>query len=286
VISPGTVRVRLRYTDLETFIERFAPNVTRGGIFLASRTPRAEGEVFSFEVQLAGGEVALSGEGKVIWVKPFNAGEPQKPHGMGVQFVRIDPASREILNRMLQAKAGAPPRTAGGAGAGATAGGAPSPSGGGTVPLRSTQGLAALAAGGGGRNGRDRVDTSVDLAAEYGIDEGTLRRIIDRNWTLGLRDDDDLESLLRPDPVEPTTLALALAGLPRLLDPGVRRRTGALRSLEALAAQERAAAASAGGEPAARAQNGQNADHADHDPNEVTAQEGSAPSSEDDPFRS
>jgi len=48
--------VRLRYAAFETFIEKFAPNVTRGGLFLASRTPRPIGEEFQFEVQLAGGE--------------------------------------------------------------------------------------------------------------------------------------------------------------------------------------------------------------------------------------
>src|SRR4051794_17243469 len=152
------VRVRLRYADLDTFIERFAPNVTRGGIFLASRTPRAEGEVFSFEVQLSSGAVALAGEGKVIWVKPFDPAEPQKPHGMGVQFVRIDPGSRETLARILQAKGAGAPGT-----------------------RRGSQPHATLQGGGNGARVRPRVDTSVDLAAEYGIDDGTLRRIIDRN---------------------------------------------------------------------------------------------------------
>jgi uncharacterized protein (TIGR02266 family) len=212
------VRVRLRYADLETFIERFAPNVTRGGIFLASRTPRAEGEIFSFEVQLASGAVALAGEGKVIWVKPFNPAEPQKPHGMGVQFVRVDPASRETLARILEAK--------GTTGTGPRAGR-------GTQPQMTLHGAAA------GTNGvrvRQRVDTSVDLAAEYGIDEGTLRRIIDRNWTLGARGgDEELQDLLKPDTLPPPTLAQALADLPRLLSPAARRRTGAFRVLESLA---------------------------------------------------
>src|SRR5437868_1679477 len=118
VSAPEPVRVRSRYADLDTFVERFAPNVTRGGIFLASRAPRPVGEVFAFEVQLASGQVALSGAGKVIWVKPYNPAEPAKPHGMGVQFVRIDPASRDTLNRMLRAREAA-------AKSGAAAGGGP-----------------------------------------------------------------------------------------------------------------------------------------------------------------
>jgi uncharacterized protein (TIGR02266 family) len=215
VTSAATVRVRLRYTDLETFIERFAPNVTRGGIFLASRTPRAEGEVFHFEVQLATGTVALAGEGKVIWVKAYNPAEPQKPHGMGLQFVQVDPDSRETLNRILQTKTAARPGPA----AARTTG-----------PRATLQGGAAATA----VNGRTHVDTNVDLAAEYGIDEAALRRVIDRNWTLGPRANDDVEDLLKPDPVEPVTLAQALAELPRLLDPSARHRSGVLRSLETL----------------------------------------------------
>ncbi len=105
--SPAPVRVRLRYAAFETFIEKFAPNVTRGGVFLASREPRPVGEVFQFEVLLAGGEVALAGEGKVTWVRAFDPAAPHKPHGMGVQFLRLDAPSRAVVNQMLARKAAA-----------------------------------------------------------------------------------------------------------------------------------------------------------------------------------
>jgi uncharacterized protein (TIGR02266 family) len=226
------VRVRLRYADLETFIERFAPNVTRGGVFLASRTPRPEGDLFTFEIQLANGSVALAGEGKVIWVKPFNPAEPNKPHGMGVQFVRVDPASRDVLARILQAKGSGAPRAAGRS--------LSQP----VVPLQGAGGSGPIAVGSSGNNGlngRPRVDTGVDLAAEYGIDEATLRRVIDRNWALGSRSDEELQDLLKADPLPPVTLAQALADLPRLLNPAARRRTGAFRALETLAPAEKKA---------------------------------------------
>jgi len=243
VTTTAAVRVRLRYSDLDTFIEKFAPNVTRGGIFLASKAPRAVGEVFHFEVQLATGTVALAGEGKVIWVKPFDAAEPQKPHGMGVQFVQVDAGSRATLDRILQVKSARP------AGGGAA---------------RSTQPYSTLTRGtaGAASNGRARVDTNVDLAAEYGIDEATLRRIIDRNWTFGPRGSEDVEALLKPDPAEPPAgLAEALAELPRLLDPTARHRSGAQRALESLA-RDRAAAA----HEATPAANGANRAH---DPGEA-----------------
>lgn len=235
--------MRLRYPDLETFIERFAPNVTRGGIFLASRAPRAEGEVFRFEVQLASGTVALAGEGKVIWVKPFDAAEPQKPHGMGVQFVQIDPDSRETLNRILQSKGTV--RPAGGASSGASPG-ATSGATRTTGPRATLQRPGAAA----GSNGRARVDTNVDSAAEYGIDEASLRRVIDWNWAVGPRADEDLEALLKPEPSEPATLAQALSELPRLLDLAPRHRSGPSRTLESPpSGGERPAAPAAGNPP-------------------------------------
>jgi uncharacterized protein (TIGR02266 family) len=189
-------------------VQRFAPNVTRGGIFLATRAPRPVGDVFAFEVQLSTGQLALAGDGKVIWVKEFDPSAPQRPHGMGVQFIHIDPTTRGTLNRILQSKSNVRRGGSGGVDSGHH----------------------------GARNGTGpvaMVDTSVDLAAEYGIDEATLRRAVDHRWMVNNPTDNELDELLKPEPTETVTLAQALAELPRLLDPSsARRRSGAYRSLE------------------------------------------------------
>jgi molecular chaperone DnaK len=217
--SPAPVRVRLRYAAFETFIEKFAPNVTRGGVFLASREPRPVGEVFHFEVLLAGGEVALAGEGKVTWVRAFDPAAPHKPHGMGVQFLRLDAPSRAVVNQMLARKAAA-------AASGAVR----------------TSGTASASGGlGRGRNGLvsgtgplPTIDPHVDIAAELGVDETRLRRAIERNWLPPGRaagELEELEALLRPDPQELVSPTQAAAELPRLLDPSARRHSGAFRPL-------------------------------------------------------
>jgi uncharacterized protein (TIGR02266 family) len=217
VSSTAPIRIRLRHASFDAFIEKFAPNVTRGGVFIASRTPLPIGSTFAFEIQLAGGEVALAGDGKVTWVKAFDPAAPTKPHGMGVQFLRLDNPSRELLNKMLTRKA------------------APGGSGAVRVP-------AAVAVSGAHRVGTNgtsqpqpKVDTTVDLASEFGVDEARLRRAVDRNWVgnKGAVEMDELEKLLKPEPVEPVSVAQALAELPRLLsDSGGRRRmSGAVRPL-------------------------------------------------------
>ena len=161
------VRVRLKFKDLDTFVERFAANVTRGGVFIASRSPRPVGDSFPFEVQLAGGEIALAGEGKVIWVKEYNPDEPSKPHGMGVQFTRVDPGSRETLNRILRVKG------AGQAGAG---------------PRPPSQPVRPIGSHGttNGTGAKPHVDTSVDLDHRAVLGEHRVER--DQRRVLGARD--------------------------------------------------------------------------------------------------
>jgi uncharacterized protein (TIGR02266 family) len=241
VTLSAPVRVRLRYADIETFVERFAPNVTRGGVFIASRSPRPVGDTFPFEVQLATGHVALAGEGKVIWVKEFNPAEPNKPHGMGLQFTALSPASREILQRMLKSKSVAPR--------------------GPNAPRGLTAPLSTLAARGTNGSGaaRPRVDTNVDLAAEFGLEESSLRRALDRAWGPGPRPaEDELQGLLAPDAAEPATLPQALSELRRMLDPTARRRsTGGFRTLESLGAVAPSPAIVAAA-PAAEPTNGTN----------------------------
>jgi uncharacterized protein (TIGR02266 family) len=215
VSSTAPVRIRLRFASFDAFIDKFAPNVTRGGVFIASRTPLPIGSTFAFEIQLAGGEVALAGDGKVTWVKAFDPAAPQKPHGMGVQFLRLDNPSRELLNKILTRKA----------------------AGGGSGAVRAPAAAVPSAAHRPGMNGtaapHPKVDTNVDLASEFGIDEARLRRIVDRNWVKAAGDIDELEKLLKPEPVEHVSVAQALAELPRLLsDAGGRRRmSGAVRPI-------------------------------------------------------
>ncbi len=214
VTSESPFRVRLRYAAFDTFIEKFGPNVTRGGVFLASKTPFPVGTTFAFEIQLAGGEVALAGDGKVTWIKPFDPATPQKAHGMGVQFLRLDAASRELLGQILSRK------TAGAAGAVRAPIAVTTTS---SNHRRGTNGTSHL-----------RVDTNVDLASEMGVDETRLRRAAERYRIApgrAVSELDELETLLKPEPVEPAGIEQALAELPRLLDAGARRRTGGFRTL-------------------------------------------------------
>lgn len=216
--AESPVRVRLRYPDLDTFVEKFAPNVTRGGVFLASKEMRPVGSLLRFEVCLLDGQIALSGEGKVTWTKPFNPGEPHKPYGLGVQFTSLDARARPVLDRLLARRAGTGARPAGPAPTASTTG-----TGSGPVAVRPLDARLPIdlrpvdAAGASGLNEFERIE------------ESSMRRVMDRARLLSGRTD-DIESLLNGETEESASFAQALAELPRYLGGG-RRPTGAFRTL-------------------------------------------------------
>ena len=89
----ASVRLHLKCPDAEDFVERFAPNVTRGGIFLPTRDAHEVGATIRFEITLLDGTVVFAGEGVVTWAKP---------KGIGVRFTTLDPDTEPMLERLLR----------------------------------------------------------------------------------------------------------------------------------------------------------------------------------------
>ena len=184
------VRIQLRYPDESVFLNRFAPNVTRGGIFLTSRAPRPVGSVIAFEVALMQGPPLLWGTGKVTWVRDYDPQEPQRAHGMGVQFLQIDAgaigeitgktATEDVLSKITPATG---------------------------LPLTTPRPA--------------QIQTSPETPTADGdpstwIDDQGMRKAIDRARILA-RGVDDVEVLRKRERDEAPTLEGALAQLPRLL---------------------------------------------------------------------
>ena len=73
------LRLRLRYPDTQTFVERYATNVAPGAVFLASKAPKPVGTSIRFELLLVDGKTrVLRGEGTVAWVREFDDANPNR----------------------------------------------------------------------------------------------------------------------------------------------------------------------------------------------------------------
>lgn len=101
------MRIKLKYPDVETFIQKYAVNISRGGIFIATKNPKPVGTFVKFEFLLSDATTTsiIRGEGQVQWTKEFDPAHPSKAHGMGVKFSRLDSDSQGVIDRALKWRA-------------------------------------------------------------------------------------------------------------------------------------------------------------------------------------
>jgi uncharacterized protein (TIGR02266 family) len=117
---PVNLRIKFRSDSLPQFIERYATDVSRGGIFIRTREPLGVGTQLKLDFQYQGGTPLMSGDGTVVWVREFDPSRANVPPGMGVRFDKLAPESLGVLEQILAAKAereaGAVGATSGGPG--------------------------------------------------------------------------------------------------------------------------------------------------------------------------
>jgi uncharacterized protein (TIGR02266 family) len=100
-----SLRVRVKSENVDDFVEKFAHNISKGGLFLRSQNPYPVDTVLQFEIQLKDGSSVLRGRGKVTWSQPPpGSGDKRRSSGMGVKFVGLDAASRALVQRILEHK--------------------------------------------------------------------------------------------------------------------------------------------------------------------------------------
>src|SRR5687767_7656127 len=122
--APVSLKVRFKSATVDEFIEQYAKDISRGGIFIKSKTPMAIGTLLKFEFQLKDESRLIHGVGRVVWKREQDeANGDDSPPGMGIKFIKMDPESRQIVEKIVSGRGEA----AGGyeAGGGEAAGGIP-----------------------------------------------------------------------------------------------------------------------------------------------------------------
>ncbi len=98
---PLARQVALDFEDFRGFIAEYSKNISMTGMFIESDSPKDPGEVFQFEFRLADGYRLIQGRGQVVWKRDVAEG-PDAPAGMGIRFLEIDEAGRQLIGRMLE----------------------------------------------------------------------------------------------------------------------------------------------------------------------------------------
>mgnify|MGYP000061882681 CR=1 FL=1 len=97
----ATFRIRLGYPDIDAFLDGYAVNISKGGIYVPTKQPRERGTEVRFELLLKDGNPAVAGVGRVAWSKPFDPQKPGERYGMGVQFLALEGASADIVRKAM-----------------------------------------------------------------------------------------------------------------------------------------------------------------------------------------
>ncbi len=80
------IELKVEYKRLNTFFADYTRNISRGGTFIATRRPLAEGTEFVFALTIPGLAEPLRLTGKVIWTTRAQDESPANPAGMGIEF--------------------------------------------------------------------------------------------------------------------------------------------------------------------------------------------------------
>ncbi|HEY6003836.1 MAG TPA: TIGR02266 family protein [Anaeromyxobacter sp.] len=98
----AVLRIRLAFGSMDDFVERYAMNISSGGIFVRTRDPSPPGTELGLDVAIQSGDQVISGRGVVRWTTPPSApGEPHRDPGMGIRFLELTPESRALVDLVV-----------------------------------------------------------------------------------------------------------------------------------------------------------------------------------------
>lgn len=98
-----SMTVRYRSATLNEFIEHHSYDVSRGGVFIKTPSPFPPGTLLKFEVKIADDQRVMQGVGRVVWKRDISGGKDE-PTGMGIKFIKLDDASRAVIERLVASR--------------------------------------------------------------------------------------------------------------------------------------------------------------------------------------
>ena len=97
-----SLKIRYKSATLEDFIERYSGDISRGGVFIKAKKPLAVGTLLKFEFILQDQSTLIHGVGRVVWRRDEAETDAHNPSGMGIKFIKMDPESRSIVQRIAE----------------------------------------------------------------------------------------------------------------------------------------------------------------------------------------
>lgn len=94
--------VQFRCKTMDEFLTEHAGNISTGGMFVRTDTPKPVGAMLYFQFQLEEGDSLIEGLGRVVHVNPPSSPVP----GMGIEFINLDEQSENLIYDILADRLG------------------------------------------------------------------------------------------------------------------------------------------------------------------------------------
>jgi uncharacterized protein (TIGR02266 family) len=99
-----SLNVRYKSATVDEFIDNHSHDVSKGGLFIKTSSPFPPGTLLKFEIRIAGDKAVIAGVGRVVWKRETSQAGPEVPAGMGVKFIKIDDASRAVIDKLVDSR--------------------------------------------------------------------------------------------------------------------------------------------------------------------------------------
>ncbi len=95
--------ILVAYRTVDGFMTDWAVNISKGGLFVNTRSPLEIGSEIKLIVSLPDGEFPFDLIGRVTWVNaPKDGRSPGPAPGMGIEFLDVDSEKRSRLETFVQ----------------------------------------------------------------------------------------------------------------------------------------------------------------------------------------
>ncbi len=99
--APLNLLVQYRCDTLEDFLSEYSADISLGGMFIRTETPRPVGSMIYLQFALKDGSVLIEGLGRVVHV---NEPGGDRPAGMGVEFLNFDDESKAFIEELVASR--------------------------------------------------------------------------------------------------------------------------------------------------------------------------------------
>ena len=91
--------VLVAYRTPDGFLTDWAVNISKGGLFVNTRSPLGVGTAVKLLISLPDGSAPFELQGKVSWAQPPDGGAVP---GMGIEFLELDEAKRDRIESFVE----------------------------------------------------------------------------------------------------------------------------------------------------------------------------------------